>query len=230
MSVYQLANSTFWVQPIHSTSGKILGVELLTRFEQEGLYHVINPKYFIQQLPKEVKRELLLRQLLEVEEQADAFRNHDLFCTLNLNAEQAEILLADRFLQNIVMQLPFVRLEISEDFSGLNEGMNNPVLKGLIEKLNILWLDDLGAGNANMAAVVTQCYEAVKLDRKFYLQEIQKPSFPVLIENIRKYCDRVVVEGIEYIEELPILKEAGVWGVQGYLYKSVPLSKISSLL
>lgn len=66
---------------------------------------MINPKYFIQQLPKEVKRELLLRQLLEVEEQSESFRNHDLFCTVNLNTEQAEILLEDRFRQNILMQL-----------------------------------------------------------------------------------------------------------------------------
>ena len=228
--MYQLANSTFWVQLIHSTNGKILGVELLTKFKQEGLYQVINPKYFIQKLPKEVKRELLLRQLLEAEEQGESFRNHDLFCTVILNTEQAEILLEDRFLQSIFMQLPFVRLEISEDFAGLSQGMNNPLIKGLVEKLNILWLDDLGAGNANMAAVVTQCYEAVKLDRKFYRHEIQKPTFATLIQNIRKYCDRVVVEGIEYIEELPILKEAGVWGVQGYLYKSVPLSRVNSIL
>ncbi len=35
--------------------------------------------------------------------------------------------------------------------------MKNPLIKRLVEKLNILWLDDLGAGNSSMAAVVTQC-------------------------------------------------------------------------
>ena len=108
--------------------------------------------------------------------------------------------------------------------------MNNPVIKSLVENLNILWLDDLGAGKANMQAVTTQVYEVVKLDRKFYRQEVEKPTFSTLIASIRKYCDRVVVEGVEYIEELPILLESGVWGVQGYLYRSVPLSRVQTLL
>jgi len=200
---------SFWAQPIHTTDGRLLGVEVLTKFEQSGLYQVINPKYYIKSLPIEAKRQLLIDQLLTIEEYSQWFRLNSQFCTVNINYDMAELLLNDSWLKNIIIQLPFVRFEISEDFEGLNEGMSNPVLKGLVENLNVLWLDDLGAGKANMQAVTTQVYEVVKLDRKFYRQEAEKPTFSTLIANIRRYCDRVVVEGVEYIEELPILLESG---------------------
>ncbi|WP_421664981.1 EAL domain-containing protein [Pantoea agglomerans] len=221
---------SFWAQPIHTTDGRLLGVEVLTKFEQPGLYQVINPKYYIKSLTPIAKRQLLVDQLLMIEEYSHWFRHNEQFCTVNIDNDLSELLLNDSWLKNIIMQLTFVRLEISEDFHDLNDGMNNPVIKSLVENLNILWLDDLGAGKANMQAVTTQVYEVVKLDRKFYRQEVEKPTFSTLIDNIRKYCDRVVVEGVEYIEELPLLKRAGVWGVQGYLYRSVPLSRVASLL
>ncbi len=41
---------SFWAQPIHTTDGRLLGVEVLTKFEQPGLYQVINPKYYIKSL------------------------------------------------------------------------------------------------------------------------------------------------------------------------------------
>ncbi|MCG7387297.1 EAL domain-containing protein [Pantoea sp. ACRSB] len=221
---------SFWAQPIHTTDGKLLGVEVLTKFEQPGLYQVINPKYYIKSLSVEAKRQLLIDQLLTIEEYSHWFRHNNQYCTVNIDFDLADLLLNDPWLKNIVMQLPFVRLEISEDFEGLNDGMNNSVIRSLVENLNILWLDDLGAGRANMQAVTTQVYEVVKLDRKFYRQEIEKPTFCTLIDNIKKYCDRVVVEGVEFIEELPILRESGIWGVQGYLFKSVPLNRVQTLL
>ncbi|ARJ43493.1 hypothetical protein B1H58_16575 [Pantoea alhagi] len=221
---------SFWAQPIHTTDGKLLGVEVLTKFEQPGLYQVINPKYYIKSLSTEAKRQLLIDQLLTIAEHSQWFRHNKQFCNVNIDNDLAELLLNDPWLKNIVMQLPFVRLEISEDFKGLNEGMNNPVLKGLVENLNVLWLDDLGSGKANMQAVITQVYEVVKLDRKFYRQEVEKPYFIEMVRNIRKYCDWIVVEGVEFIEELPILKQADIWGVQGFLYKSVPLTKIQTLI
>jgi len=70
----------------------------------------------------------------------------------------------------------------------------------------------------------------VKLDRVFYRHEVQKPTFSTLIKNIKRYCDCIIVEGVEEKGELEILKEAEVWSVQGYLYRSVLFSKVQTLL
>lgn len=127
-------------------------------------------------------------------------------------------------------KLDFIRLEISENFEGLELGINHPVLKTLINVGYRLFLDDLGSGNANAAALATGCYEAVKLDRAFYRQEVQKPTFNVLMKNIIKYCPYVIVEGVEQRQELPVLRDAGVSAVQGYLYRSVPFNNIKTLI
>nr|EKW1036101.1 EAL domain-containing protein [Klebsiella aerogenes] len=72
--------------------------------------------------------------------------------------------------------------------------------------------------------------QAVKLDRAFYRQEVQKPTFNVLMKNIMKYCPYVIVEGVELRQEIPVLQDAGVSAVQGYLYRSVNFYKVTSLL
>ncbi|EPP7097872.1 EAL domain-containing protein, partial [Klebsiella michiganensis] len=91
-------------------------------------------------------------------------------------------------------------------------------------------LDDLGSGRANVAALTTGCYEAVKIDRAFYRQEIQKPTFSLLMKNIMQYCPYVIVEGVEQQKELSVLRDSGVMAVQGYLYRSVPFDKVNTLL
>ncbi|EOC0551357.1 EAL domain-containing protein [Cronobacter sakazakii] len=127
-------------------------------------------------------------------------------------------------------KLEFVRLEISEDFDGLEKGIEHPILRTLLNVGYRLFLDDLGSGQANVAALTTGCYEAVKLDRAFYRQEVQIPTFNVLMKNIMKYCPYVIVEGVEQRQELPVLRDAGVTAIQGYLYRSVPFHKVNNLL
>ncbi|ELY7524264.1 EAL domain-containing protein [Cronobacter turicensis] len=220
---------TFIAEPIMTTSGQLVGCELLTRFHREDL-PVLNSKYFIMAMSVEEKRNLLIQQLEAVEAHAAWFRDHHLFCTVNVDSIQARLCVIDTEIKKALLNLEFLRLEIEENFEGLEYGINQPVLKSLLNNGNRLFLDDLGAGRANLAALTTGCYEAVKLDRAFYRHEVQKPTFIVLIKNIMKYCPYVIVEGVENRQEIPILQDAGVSAVQGYLYRSVNFSKVTSLL
>ncbi|MGS2278770.1 EAL domain-containing protein [Enterobacter hormaechei] len=136
----------------------------------------------------------------------------------------------DTLLQSSLSNLPFVRLEISEKFPKLNLGLENPTLYGLQNNGFTLWLDDLGSGNANVAALMDSCFEVIKIDRKFFLSEVVKPTFGVLINHIKKYCKNIIIEGVEEEHWLPILDEAGIWGVQGYLYNSVHFDQLEQLI
>lgn len=202
---------------------------MLTRFHREDL-PVLNSKYFIMAMTVEGKKELLKQQLETVEVHASWFREHLLFCSVNVDTIQARLCVFDREIIQLLDKMDFIRLEISENFEGLELGINHPVLKTLINVGYRLFLDDLGSGNANAAALATGCYEAVKLDRAFYRQEVQKPTFNVLMKNIIKYCPYVIVEGVEQRQELPVLRDAGVSAVQGYLYRSVPFNNIKTLI
>ncbi|EGT4464900.1 EAL domain-containing protein [Cronobacter sakazakii] len=224
-----MINTTFIAEPIMTTSGQLIGCELLTRFHREDL-PVLNSKYFIMAMTVEGKKELLKQQLEAVEVYAAWFRDNRLFCTVNVDTVQARLCVFDRDIIQLLDKLEFVRLEISEDFEGLEKGIEHPILRTLLNVGYRLFLDDLGSGQANVAALTTGCYEAVKLDRAFYRQEVQKPTFNVLMKNIMKYCPYVIVEGVEQRQELPVLRDAGVTAVQGYLYRSVPFHKVNSLL
>ncbi|MGM8809049.1 EAL domain-containing protein [Enterobacter cloacae] len=224
-----MINTTFIAEPIMTTSGQLVGCEMLTRFHREDL-PVLNSKYFIMAMTVEGKKKLLKQQLETVEVHASWFRDNRLFCTVNVDTVQARLCVFDRDIIQLLDKLDFIRLEISENFEGLELGINHPVLKTLLNVGYRLFLDDLGSGRANVAALTTGCYEAVKLDRAFYHQEVQKPTFNVLMKNIMKYCPYVIVEGVEQRQELPVLRDAGVTAVQGYLYRSVNFSKVQMLL
>ncbi|HIG9800988.1 TPA: EAL domain-containing protein [Klebsiella variicola] len=224
-----MINTTFIAEPIMTTSGKLVGCELLTRFHREDL-PVLNSKYFIMAMTVAGKKELLKQQLETIEVHASWFREHRLFCTVNVDTVQARLCVFDRDIIQLLDKLDFMRLEISENFEGLELGINHPVLKTLLNVGYRMFLDDLGSGRANVAALTTGCYEAVKIDRAFYREEVQKPTFNVLMKNIMNYCPYVIVEGVEQRQELPVLRNAGVTAVQGYLYRSVPFDKIHNLI
>ncbi|MCK4227629.1 EAL domain-containing protein [Enterobacter asburiae] len=173
-----MITTTFIAEPIMTTSGQLVGCELLTRFHREDL-PVLNSKYFIMAMTVEGKKELLKQKLETVEVHAEWFRDNRLFCTVNVDTVQARLCVFDREIIHLLDKLDFIRLEISENFEGLELGINRPVLKTLLNVGYRLLPDDLASGRANVAALTTGCYEAVKIDRAFYRQEVQKPTFNV---------------------------------------------------
>lgn len=73
--------------------------------------------------------------------------------------------------------------------------------------------------------------QAVVINREFYHKQVQKPTFPELIKNIRKsYSDRVIIDGVQSTWEFSVLQDCGIWAVQGYMYRAVPLKKLQWLL
>lgn len=61
-----MITTNFIAEPIMTTSGQLIGCELLTRFHREDL-PVLNSKYFIMAMTVEGKKELLKQQLEAVE-------------------------------------------------------------------------------------------------------------------------------------------------------------------
>ena len=86
--------TSFIAEPIMTTSGQLVGCELLTRFHRQDL-PVLNSKYFIMAMSVEAKKELLKRQLQAIELRASWFRDHRLFCTVNIDTVQARLCVFD---------------------------------------------------------------------------------------------------------------------------------------
>lgn len=73
--------------------------------------------------------------------------------------------------------------------------------------------------------------EGVVLNRAFVREHIEKPTFPELIKNIRKYYhNRVIIDGCQSTWEYSVLQDCGVWAVQSYMYRHVSVLNLSYLM
>ncbi|EPJ5097130.1 EAL domain-containing protein [Enterobacter ludwigii] len=222
-------DTTFIAEPIVSIDEKLLGVELLTRFiSPDG--RPLHPEFVISSWDLDRKRLFLYEQCGNIASMQKWFERKNLFCTLNIDQQMAFLIRNDYILRQTFESMPFIKLELSENFPGLDKGLKSPLLKSLSQGVNGLWLDDLGAGNSNVVSLIEGYFEVVKIDRIFFNEQVKKPTFYELIVLIKKYCDKIVIEGIEDRKSMEILREVGIWGLQGYIFKSIPFENVDSLV
>ena len=222
-------DTTFIAEPIVSIDEKLLGVELLTRFiSPDG--RPLHPEFVISSWDLDRKRLFLYEQCGNIASMQKWFERKNLFCTLNIDQQMAFLIRNDYILRQTFESMPFIKLELSENFPGLDKGLKSPLLKSLSQGVNGLWLDDLGAGNSNVVSLIEGYFEVVKIDRIFFNEQVKKPTFYELIVLIKKYCDKIIIEGIEDRKSMEILREVGIWGLQGYLFKSIPFENVVSLV
>ncbi|EPF1943909.1 EAL domain-containing protein, partial [Enterobacter hormaechei] len=206
-------DTTFIADPIVSIDERLLGVELLIRFiASDG--RPLHPEFVISSWDLDRKRLFLYEQCGNIATMQTWFERKNLFCTLNIDQKMAFLIRHDYILRQTFESMPFIKLELSEHFPGLDKGLKSPLLKSLSQGVNGLWLDDLGAGNANVVSLIEGYFEVVKIDRIFFNEQVKKPTFNQLIASIKKHCGKVIIEGIENREHLGILREVGVWGLQ----------------
>lgn len=211
-------NCSYVCEPIHKQDGSLLAVELLSRFSAKSVDLPIDVENFINTLDVDGKTDLFQDQLRAVKVYRDWFIAHHVLLSINIDFDLASVIVTD--------ELPFLRLEIMETFSNLSDGMNNPLLRDLAERYP-LWLDDLGSGGSTLNAVTANIFEYVKIDKHFFWQH-NKHTFPILINNIKKYCLGVIVVGVENQDEFEQLKGSNIDAMQGYLFDQLSLDELVS--
>ncbi|WP_121575597.1 EAL domain-containing protein, partial [Brenneria alni] len=161
------ATRHYVIEPIYSCQNRLFAMELLTRFNDEGPYS----EKRIQQMNTSEKQTLLLDQLESITEKKCYFIDNNILLSINIDFTMAMFLSQDAYTKILLDKLPFIRLEISENFPNLNDGKRNPLLAKLYERY-LLWLDDFGSGSANIYAVSQSVFQYVKLDKIFYWEII----------------------------------------------------------
>lgn len=154
-------DTTFIAEPIVSIDERLLGVELLTRFITSDGRH-LHPEFVISSWDLDRKRLFLYEQCGNIAIKQTWFEQKNLFCTLNIDQQMAFLIRHDYILRQTFESMPFIKLELSEHFPGLDKGLKSPLLKSLSQGVNGLWLDDLGAGNANVVSLIEGYFEVVK--------------------------------------------------------------------
>lgn len=160
---------TFICEPVYKSDGKLLAVELLSRFTTTSFKSPIYTERFLHQLNAQMKIKLLHSQLSEVKNVQNWFIEHQIILSINIDFDMAHAVLNDDNVISLLNSMPFIRLEIMESFPNLSDGAENALLSKLAKRYS-LWLDDFGSGNAHIAAAASGFFECVKIDKHFYWQ------------------------------------------------------------
>lgn len=219
----------FIAEPIRGIEGDLLGVDIITRFAS-SFSRPLHPEFVISSWDNTQKRRFMLDLLRIIAGKRCWFLRHGLFCTVNIDRDMAQLALQDKDIRALLHAMLFVGLQVAEYFSCHDNASVDPLIKALHKQSNPLWLGDLGAGNATAAPLVCGCFSGAKLDRSFFASQIEKLTFPLLIKHIRRYCDKIVVNGLENLRYFSALKVAGVLAIQGTLFPSVALEEVETLL
>ncbi len=114
-----------------------------------------------------------------------------------------------------------VFLEITESVPLSHFRMCHGVLKEIRSKGVFLAVDDLGAGYSNFKYIADLSPEIVKLDRELVAGVNKDRRLFTLVKAIVHMCNdlgaKVVAEGIETVDELKAVIDAGAHYGQGYL-------------
>lgn len=90
------------------------------------------------------------------------------------------------------------------------------------------WVDDMGGRNSSALPLFTEGCECVRFNKSFTELNISRAIFPVLLENVRRHCKKIIVP-VSSRQYHGMLSKARVWAVQGQ-YRPVHFSHCELLL
>ncbi|MBT0587524.1 EAL domain-containing protein [Alteromonas sp. SM 2104] len=234
--------TVFYQPKVDITSGKLVSMEALVRFEhpQKG---IVSPSQFIPLAEQ-------TGQIIEIGEQVlrkaceDTKRwvNAGLFAgrvAVNISAKQFELPDLDDRIDKTLRQVGLSPLHLECE---LTEGtlMENPdqglkLMQRLRERGIHLALDDFGTGYSSLAYLKKFPLNTLKIDKAFIddiaVSSVDRHMAAAIINIAHNLGLKVVAEGVEHENQLSILRRYDCEMLQGYLYsKPLNADKFEKLL
>lgn len=238
-SIESLQERRYWLQceraytyqPIYKTDGNLMAVEVLTI-----VTHPSNPTQRI--APDRYFAEVAVRQRLDVvEEQVkmlaeqDAFfTRHNILASVNVDGPTLLAMRQHESLKALIARLPWLRFELVEHVRLPDEASFATICE-----IGPLWLDDFGTGMANFSALSEVRYDYIKVARDLFIMLRQTPEgrnlFTQLLQLMNRYCQGVIVEGVETLEEWRDVQASPAAAAQGYfLSRPVPFANLDRVI
>lgn len=221
-----------YYQPIiNIQDGTMLGIEALSRWETGG--QVLPPSQFIDEVLRYQLGQMLDENaFLSVREDRKRMEAlpcfGDTFISINCCQQTFDSLIKEppSTLINLTEEEKrYIVLELLEDIV-FNKRTQERIRD--LYKHNILFaIDDFGTGNSNVAFIRSFENIKVKIDRAFVPVDTADKKERVIIEAfVKMFVDqglKMIVEGVETMEQIHYLKSLGIQGVQGF-YFSQPMT------
>lgn len=238
-SIESLQEHRYWLQceraytyqPIYRIDGRLMAIEILT-----VVTHSSNPTQRI--APDRYFAEVSVRQRLDVlEEQLemlgtkrDFFAHHDILASVNVDGPTLIALRQNPQLQKLVASLPWMRFELVEHVRLPQDSSFASMCE-----FGPLWLDDFGTGMANFSALSEVRYDYIKVARDLFIMLRQTQEgrnlFTLLLQLMNRYCQGVIVEGVETLEEWRDVQNSPAAAAQGYfLSRPVPMDTLDNVI
>ena len=226
---------------VNINTGKIIGVEALSRWHHPVLGHV-PPVDFIATAERIGMIKPLTEWVLNTAcSQAIAWRKAGLptlHMAVNISPnhflDKDIVSLIKRVIDETGMIPAELELEVTEGVVQTDK-KNLSVFQDLKDLGVLLAIDDFGTGYSSFASLKHLKVDYLKIDKYFINDMLDDKKTLLLISSMiemgRNLGHEIIVEGVETLDQLNMLKKLNCETVQGYLYsKPVTANEISKLL
>ncbi len=204
-------------QPIYQVSGRLLAIELLTAVVHPAAPEQnVSPEDYFEALTIAQRLDIVQEQLELLLQWASFFSQRQLVASVNIDGPTLLAIQQHAPVRALIVLLPWVRFELTEHHALPQEEM-----VAQMPELGPLWLDDFGSGMANFSALTELRYDYIKLSRELFM----------LLALINRYCNGVIVEGVENEEEWQQVRNSPAMAAQGYYFsRPLPFNQLENLV
>ncbi|SFM94664.1 EAL domain-containing protein [Izhakiella capsodis] len=210
--------------PTYRPDGTLLSVTLQLHFHQINANVSIPQEVVLLQLDDEQRLSLLQKKLQIAEKISLFLLERQIRIIITVDEWMAQTIVDSEFLQHKVAGIAALELEVTEQFSGINNGIENVLLKKLYQ-ITSLALANYGAGKANSRAVYDSVFQRITIDKSFIQKQIGKlsfdPFFDAILTNVRPYCRQLVVQGVDTVEMMQVIRQFDIDGITSILFTRV---------
>lgn len=220
-------------------TGLIVACEALLRW-RHPVRGFVNPALFVEVAERTgLIHELGRQTLLKACREAATWPSH-VKLAVNVSPVQFErpdslILAVTRALMDSRIVPDRLELEITESALMNKDAGTKDTIRTLLQGGVRLSLDDFGEGYSNLGYITSFDFSKVKIDQKFARDLTENPKSFAVVKAMRLLTRdlgmSLVVEGIETLEQVELIKDLGVDQIQGWHYsKAVPPAEIAAML
>ncbi|WP_110791887.1 cyclic-guanylate-specific phosphodiesterase [Cronobacter sakazakii] len=222
---------TYTYQPIYRTDGRLLAVELLTivTHPSDPSRRIAPDRYFAG-LPVRYRVDVIEEQLQVLSSRAPFFTENNILASVNVDGPTLMAMRDMPKIRALTEALPWVRFELVEHIS-----LPQDSTFASFCEFGPLWLDDFGTGMANLSALNEVRYDYIKVARDLFIMLRQSSEgrnlFTMLLQLMNHYCEGVIVEGVETLEEWQDVQQSPALAAQGYfLSRPVPFETLEKVI
>lgn len=227
---WQQCQRTYTFQPIYRVTGSLMAIEVLTAvFHPSAPGQRISPESYFAALSVHQRLLIVQEQLELLITWEQKFIADQLLVSINVDGPTLLAVQHHPVIRQLIARCPWLRVELVE-----HHNLPGKQVVAQIPELGPLWLDDFGSGMANFSALTELEFGYIKLARELFMllraSEEGQNLFNSLLLLISRYCQGVIVEGVETAEEWLQVKNSPAVAAQGYFFsRPLPFDRLDNL-